>query len=170
MQEPPAVVPVAPPTLIWAVATVVWMRMPPLFPLPRARVPVTSVPMKLPVIVVTVVSDSSIWMPPLGFPEMRLLAMVVLGEPGEEVRTPAVLPTAAVPAGLVPILLAVTTVPEPKQDGAQNWDVKRPPPPLPEMTLPAPAAAPPTTVLLAKRLNPANVLGSAADPLAVVPT
>ena len=30
--------------------------------------------------------------------------------------------------------------------------------------------APPTTVLLAKRLNPANVLGSAADPLAVVPT
>jgi hypothetical protein len=43
-------------------------------------------------------------------------------------------------------------------------------PPLPEMTLPAPAAEPPMRALVARTSTPELVFGRASDPSALTPT
>src|SRR6476661_9345076 len=119
VQAPPVVVPVAPPTTTEELALPA-VRFMPLLPLGIAAAPVTSVPTKLPVIVVTLVSVSAVAIPFPVLPETRFPAMVELGEPGVEICTPTPLGIAAVPAALVPILFALTVVFDPKQPGAQN--------------------------------------------------
>ena len=152
-----------PPTVLPAAPFWMWT---PACELPRAAVPVTSVPSRLLRTTIPVAPLISTPLPPL--PEMRLKPETVLSLAFAPKATPSeTLPTLAVPAASVPILLPTTTFPD-----SPVPENSTPALTLPEIRLAAPAAVPPIVLALAPRFvtwTPSWPLPAAAVPLTSVP-